>query len=78
MCIFAKQHKLNLLIVDAGVNADLISHPGLINAKIGKATKNFFIHPAMTADECKKALQEGSDPNGAYLSLPTGDKLDCD
>ncbi|MGZ8165736.1 MAG: nicotinate-nucleotide--dimethylbenzimidazole phosphoribosyltransferase [Methylobacter sp.] len=58
--IFAKQHKLDLLVVDGGVNADLTSHPGLINAKIGKATKNFLMHRAMTEDECKKARQEGS------------------
>ncbi|MDD5580615.1 MAG: nicotinate-nucleotide--dimethylbenzimidazole phosphoribosyltransferase [Methylobacter sp.] len=58
--IFAKQHKLGLLIVDAGVNADLTRHPGLINAKIGKGTNNFLVDPAMTEDECNKALQKGA------------------
>jgi nicotinate-nucleotide--dimethylbenzimidazole phosphoribosyltransferase len=33
--VFARQHQLELLIVDAGVNADLASHPKLIDAKIG-------------------------------------------
>jgi nicotinate-nucleotide--dimethylbenzimidazole phosphoribosyltransferase len=61
ICVFAKQHKLELLIVDSGVNADLSSHQGLINAKIGKGTRNFLTQPAMTADDCKKALQAGAD-----------------
>jgi nicotinate-nucleotide--dimethylbenzimidazole phosphoribosyltransferase len=58
--VFARQHKLELLIVDAGVNADLISHPQLIDAKIGKGTKNFLTCPAMTTDECAEALQAGA------------------
>lgn len=58
--VFARQHQLNLLIVDAGVNADLEAHPKLINANIGKGTKNFLNHPAMTAEECSKAIQTGA------------------
>ena len=59
--VFARQHQLELLIVDAGVNADLASHPRLIDAKIGKGTKNFLTHPAMTTESCIKALQTGAD-----------------
>ncbi len=59
--VFARQHNIDLLIVDAGVNADLNSHPKLIDAKIGKGTQNFLTHPAMTADECVQALQAGAD-----------------
>jgi nicotinate-nucleotide--dimethylbenzimidazole phosphoribosyltransferase len=59
--VFAKQHKLELLIVDSGVNADLASHPGLIDAKIGKGTLNFLTHPAMTTEDCTKALQAGAE-----------------
>jgi nicotinate-nucleotide--dimethylbenzimidazole phosphoribosyltransferase len=59
--VFAQQHKLELLIVDAGVNADLDSHPRLIDAKIGKGTKNFLTQPAMTTEECTKALQAGAE-----------------
>jgi nicotinate-nucleotide--dimethylbenzimidazole phosphoribosyltransferase len=58
--VFARQHQLDLLIVDAGVNADLVSHPRLIDAKIGKGTLNFLTHPAMTKEECNKALQAGA------------------
>jgi nicotinate-nucleotide--dimethylbenzimidazole phosphoribosyltransferase len=59
--VFARQHQLELLIVDSGVNADLTSHPKLIDAKIGKGTLNFLTHPAMTAEECTKALQAGAE-----------------
>ncbi|MDP1666179.1 MAG: nicotinate-nucleotide--dimethylbenzimidazole phosphoribosyltransferase [Methylobacter sp.] len=59
--VFARQHNIELLIVDAGVNADLDSHPKLIDAKIGKATRNFLTDPAMTAEERDNALQAGAD-----------------
>jgi len=59
--VFARQHKLELLIVDAGVNADLTSHPGLIDAKIGKGTKNFLTQSAMTIDACIEAIQAGAE-----------------
>jgi len=59
--VFARQHDIELLIVDAGVNADLSSHPKLIDAKIDKGTRNFSTQPAMTAEECTKAMQAGAD-----------------
>ncbi len=59
--VFAKQHGIELLVVDAGVNADLDSHAALIHAKIGKGTRNFLTHPAMTDRQCSKALQTGAD-----------------
>ncbi len=59
--VFARQHQLELLIIDAGVNADLARHPRLINAKIGKGTLNFLTNPAMTTEDCNKALQAGAD-----------------
>jgi nicotinate-nucleotide--dimethylbenzimidazole phosphoribosyltransferase len=58
--VFARQHQLELLIVDAGVNSDLASHPKLIDLKIGKGTKNFLTHPAMTKESCSKAIQAGA------------------
>jgi nicotinate-nucleotide--dimethylbenzimidazole phosphoribosyltransferase len=59
--VFARQHDLDLVIVDAGVNADLAGHPQLIDAKIAKGTENFLNHPAMTMAQCVKALQTGAD-----------------
>jgi nicotinate-nucleotide--dimethylbenzimidazole phosphoribosyltransferase len=59
--VFARQHSLELLIVDAGVNADLPSHSQLIDAKIAKGTKNFLTEPAMTSSQCETAMQKGAE-----------------
>jgi nicotinate-nucleotide--dimethylbenzimidazole phosphoribosyltransferase len=59
--VFARQNELELLIADAGVNADLEGHSQLINVKVGKGTKNFVTAPAMTAGDCIKALQAGAE-----------------
>lgn len=58
--VFARQHQIELLIVDAGVKTDLANHPKLINAKIGHGTENFLTQPAMSADECDKAINTGA------------------
>jgi nicotinate-nucleotide--dimethylbenzimidazole phosphoribosyltransferase len=72
--VFARQHNLELLIVDAGVNADFphpnplpggegafSGHPKLIDAKIAKGTKNFLAEPAMTSSQCETAMQKGAE-----------------
>jgi len=59
--VFAKQHAVNLLVVDAGVNADLAAHPQLINAKIAKGTQNFLTQSAMSSADCLQAIQTGAD-----------------
>lgn len=59
--VFARQHQLELLIVDAGVNADLASHPQLMAAKIAKGTKNFAHDSAMTQEHCILAINTGAD-----------------
>lgn len=59
--VFARQHHLDLLIVDAGVNADLSAIPGVIHAGIGKGTANFLEQPAMTPEQCETALGRGAE-----------------
>jgi nicotinate-nucleotide--dimethylbenzimidazole phosphoribosyltransferase len=58
--VFAKQHKLKLLIVDSGVNADLDDHADLIKVKIAKGTQNYLQLPAMTTEQCLLAIKTGS------------------
>jgi nicotinate-nucleotide--dimethylbenzimidazole phosphoribosyltransferase len=58
--VFAKQHKLELVIVDAGVNAEMDNHLQLISAKIAKGTENFLNRPAMTNAQCIQAIQTGA------------------
>jgi nicotinate-nucleotide--dimethylbenzimidazole phosphoribosyltransferase len=59
--VFAKQHGIELLIVDGGVNADLSAYPQLIHAKIAHGTANSLNQPAMSTEQCQQALQTGAD-----------------
>ncbi len=57
--VFCRQHDIRLKVVDAGVDHDFADHPGLIHAKIGRGTQNIMNRPAMSADECNKAIETG-------------------
>ena len=58
--VFCRQHNIALQVVDAGVNYDFAPHPLLIDQKIAKGTKSFWHEPAMSSQECEKALQLGA------------------
>ena len=59
--VFARQHQLELIVIDAGVNADLPKHPKLISAKISKGTHNFLKNPAMSLQACINSIKTGAD-----------------
>lgn len=59
--VFCKTNGLDLKVVDAGVDYDFPSDATLINAKVAKGTKNILLEPAMSADECAKALAKGKE-----------------
>lgn len=71
--VFARQHQLALLVVDAGVNADFTGEndnfanammdlpPQFIDAKIAKGTQNFVHAAAMTDRQCDKAINTGAE-----------------
>ena len=46
--VFCKQNKIQLSIVDAGVNYDFPTNTKLISAKIGKGTHSFLHGAAMS------------------------------
>ncbi|HEX8472035.1 MAG TPA: nicotinate-nucleotide--dimethylbenzimidazole phosphoribosyltransferase [Brevundimonas sp.] len=58
---FARAVGAEVVIIDAGVNADLPSHPSLIDAKVRKGTRNAAREPAMTLEEAKLALTRGAE-----------------
>ena len=63
--VFAKQNKITLRIIDAGVNAEFEPHADLINAKkyienSQNGTANFFTDNAMTLIQCEQALTFGA------------------
>ncbi len=59
--VFCRASGLDLRIVDAGVNADFGTLPGLIDRKIAHGTANFATQPAMTAAQCDAALTAGAE-----------------
>ncbi|MBS2099507.1 nicotinate-nucleotide--dimethylbenzimidazole phosphoribosyltransferase [Carboxylicivirga linearis] len=57
--LFSQEYGFDLRVVDAGVDYDFKPHPKLIDAKVRKGTRNFYKEPAMTHEECLKALENG-------------------
>jgi len=54
--VLAKAQGIDLWIVDAGIDGDLPSHPRLIDAKVRRGTRDMVVEPAMTTEECERAL----------------------
>src|SRR5689334_16880482 len=53
--VFCRQNQLTLKVVDAGVNYDFPSgQTAIINAKIGRGTRNYLNEPAMTVAEVEQ------------------------
>lgn len=61
VCFLARQHGVELKIVDGGVDFDFPPLPQLIDRKIRKGTRNFLHEAAMTVEEMEQALQAGAD-----------------
>lgn len=59
--VFARQHGFALSVVDAGVNHEFGVRAGLIDKKIAPGTANFALQPAMTTEQCQRAMQHGAD-----------------
>ncbi len=57
--VFARQMRLGLRIIDAGVAHDFGPRDGLINGKIAPGTANYIEQPAMTSAQCDKAIRYG-------------------
>jgi nicotinate-nucleotide--dimethylbenzimidazole phosphoribosyltransferase len=56
---FARTVGAEVVVVDAGVDAELAPHPALVQAKVRKGTRNAAREPAMTPDEVEQALTRG-------------------
>lgn len=59
--VFAKQHGIEIKVVDAGVNFNFEAHPNLIYAKIDAGTKSYISESAMTESQCYEAINKGAD-----------------
>jgi nicotinate-nucleotide--dimethylbenzimidazole phosphoribosyltransferase len=58
---FAAQAGAEVVVVDAGVAADLDPAPGLLPRKVGRGTADFTQGPAMTREQAHQALETGID-----------------
>ncbi|WP_333612933.1 nicotinate-nucleotide--dimethylbenzimidazole phosphoribosyltransferase [Psychrobacter sp.] len=64
--VLARQHHIELKVVDAGVDADFANspfkdHEQLLDYKVRHGSRDALIEPAMTAEECLAALANGMD-----------------
>lgn len=57
--IFCNQHKIDLKIVDAGVNFDFKEHPKLINQKAGYGTQSSLKTAAMSNEQLNFCIEAG-------------------
>lgn len=57
--VFANFARSELLVVDVGVDADLISVPGIVNRKIARGTNNIAQGPAMTINQALRSIRIG-------------------
>ena len=57
--VLARQAGARVIVLDAGVAAELPTHPNLINAKVALGTNNSAIGPAMTRDQAVQAVEAG-------------------
>lgn len=58
--VFARQHGIEIKVVDAGVNFNFEIHPNLLNEKIATGTKSYLSEPAMTEEQCISAINKGA------------------
>ncbi len=58
--MFCRQHGFELHLIDVGVDHDLSAFPAILNRKVAPhGTANFLHGPAMTEEQCEKALSVG-------------------
>ena len=65
--ILSKQNNISLNVVDCGVRHDFSPREGLIIQKVSNGTANSLYEPAMSNEECQKAMNNGMN---ITLNLP--------
>ena len=57
--VLARHAGADIVVLDAGVAADLPEHPALRSVKIGRGTGNIAVGPAMTREQAVRCLEIG-------------------
>ena len=60
VAVLARHFNAELDVMDVGIDADF-TQPGVRDCKIAHGTKDFALEPAMTRDECLRAMRVGID-----------------
>ncbi len=71
--VFCRAYDIDFRVVDMGVKGEFEDQPMLIKRKIGEATKNFAVEPAMTPQEALQAIETGMD---VFLTENSRHKVD--
>lgn len=58
--VFCRQHQINILTIDAGVNHIFPDNPHLINSKVGMGTHSFLSEKAMTREQLEKCFEKAT------------------
>ncbi|MBQ3791034.1 MAG: nicotinate-nucleotide--dimethylbenzimidazole phosphoribosyltransferase [Lachnospiraceae bacterium] len=56
--VMTKDYELDILPVDIGIDSDIVPE-GVADRKIARGTENFIKGPAMTVDQCLRAIETG-------------------
>ena len=67
----AKASDVEVQVVDAGVDADIPAHPGLIDAKIRRGSRNAMHESALTLKEARECLARGASIVAAAIDAGT-------
>ncbi len=59
--VLARQAGAAVLVVDAGVDADLPDHPALLRRRAGRGTNDFTLGPAMTREQALTCVLAGAE-----------------
>ncbi len=69
--VLAKASGVEVRVIDAGVDADVPAHPGLIDAKIRRGSRNAAREAALTAAEARECLARGASVVAASIDAGT-------
>ncbi|KJF42707.1 nicotinate-nucleotide--dimethylbenzimidazole phosphoribosyltransferase [Draconibacterium sediminis] len=58
--VFCRQNELELKVYDVGVDYSFPAELPVINAKVANGSRNMRKEPAMTAEECRAAMEAGA------------------
>ena len=61
ICVLADNAGAELVVVDAGVDAELPAHPNLRSLRLAPGTRSFLQEPAMPRDHAEKIIEAGID-----------------